>query len=65
MSAPYPKDFIYEVLLILVQGLWINGFGQMDGMTDEHTDGRTNEAATICPPFGEHKKSVFTLSLNL
>ena len=39
---------VYEVLYNLVQGLWRNGFGQ--------TDGRTNEAVTVCLLFGEHDK---------
>ena len=30
-SAQYAKEFIYEVLSILVHGLWSNGFGQTDG----------------------------------
>ena len=46
-SAQHPKEFIYEVSSNLVQGVvekWLP------------TDGRTDEAATICSPFGEHKK---------
>ena len=31
------KEFIYEVSLNLVKGLWRNGFGQTDGQTDIHT----------------------------
>ena len=30
-------------------------------MRDGRTDGRTDRAATICAPFGEHKNKIFLL----
>ena len=53
-SAQNPKEFIYEVLS--------RGFGEMDlgrqtdRRTEVWTEGRTDEAMTICSPFGKRNK---------
>ena len=54
--AQYPKEFINEVLSDLVQLLWGNGFRQTDGQKDGWLDGRTDKAAPMCSPFGEHNE---------
>ena len=51
------KSSSHEVLSNLVHGLWRNGFGPTDGQTNGQKDRRTDEAATICSPFGGHRKA--------